>query len=369
MDYLNPFSGMPNPQMYSSPFMRAGEEERRVGQAMPFVQNSLQRQQIGLQDDQLGLQKKQMEFGEFSSPTAVQGRESARQLGLMQNQSGIRNQPFVEQSDRLKYDQLIQTLPPQTLRMVEEEAQKLSAAKGAPVAKLYSQLADLYSQIEKAPPAVQSQMYAQFLQRFEQENPGQKLPDSMKQFGPETMNGMRNAYLVARNPVAHQRQMEIEEQKDKAQIQIGEGNNRASIRVAEINAARDRERQQFEGNRDRTEGQRILRLRQELSNRNTTPERREEIEETLYGAVSGQIEQRINNDPGLQSMALGLGTDGPKGEKSARYHKHKATLKFQELMRQGLRPKMADLREMFPNLKPDVIRQQFKEKYGIEPRN
>lgn len=228
-DFNVPSQGLVNPNVYESPFMRAWQEERRVGQAAPFV--DMARQSQGMNLDQ-----QRMEQQEFMSPAAQQLRQA--QIGAKTAEANYTTmtKPVQGEKDVASWRAEIEALPAMTREKIAKAEQNYNQIKATPQVQLYQSAAAMYDHLSKVPEEARPLVWNNFVQRLRQTNPQAQLPPDMEQYSPELMANLGATKYALVNDIDQTQKRELEELKGQKTIQAAQISGNAHITAAQIGA-------------------------------------------------------------------------------------------------------------------------------------
>lgn len=360
--YNNPFSGMPNPAVYDSPFMKSWKERERTDMAQPFIQNSLNSQTMDVQ-------KQGQEMNEFMDPTAIGRRREEMGLGLEKAQAARQLLPQQTQSEQLALEQKIKTLPLETQRMIEEQGQKLATLKGQPVANLFEEMASLHPELSKMPPPLQAQAYKQAIESYKARHPGQELPPEIEQFGPHTMDSVKHAYLTHMMSIPHRQKLDELDTTARGNLNVAKEHTNSAVQVANIKERGDnaRKKMDIDNGRGIPASVQILGMRKQLSGGNLPQDKREEIEGTMKGIIGRELDQEVQHDPAVKSLgdAISMAVIQGKGDivtqLTQQIDQRKSRLKLEKYLENGIKTlRLSEVKAAYPGKTEAKIREAAK---------
>lgn len=206
-------------QTIESPFLRDMDRQKRFQLAQPFID-------MAQQNQQMDMQKKQMEFGEFSSPQAQQLRQQQTQTKLIGEQQKARSLPWTTNEEIATAKSKIESAPAVTQKVIEEAKAAAMKAQGSPAEALFNEIGSANAEIKRMPPEAR-EMYAQkFISQWQARHPGAQLPAAMQKYDPQIWD---QAELVAVYNADFKRKTAEQKQKDDAHLartQIESGDRR-----------------------------------------------------------------------------------------------------------------------------------------------
>jgi len=281
MEYLNPSSlaGAGELSTIESPFLRSYERGNRELKMLPFLQAAEQAQQ-------LDLQKKQQDTSEYTSSPFVGARYAKQAENTATSNANAFQAMPLAQFAAAKADSERGVLPFKQQFDIEDYKQKLMAAQGGPAKALMDQIAAANSYIEKTGknPMEKQALAQHVIQQWQARNPGARLPSEMTSYDPQkwglisemALQTPQHRSAVDKNNASIEGRLEAVRTGNEYRTEMERMKKEYDLEIARLKAEAA-----GKGGRPPSTNQQFATLSTELTNPETSEDRREIIRQTL----------------------------------------------------------------------------------------
>lgn len=289
----------------NNPFWSGMMGQRNQAQAMPFMENQMQ-------DQQMDLMQKRFQMGEFQSPLAVQSRQTNLQHGIATKNAEMEMLPYKNEYERKKYAEDLRALPFMTDEKIAKADQVMRSIKSAPHKALLEELSGAFPHIQKQQSELgKAQAYLAILNKWKAENPNIEVPEQLRMFGPHMLPDLAAMHYAQVNKPEHVQKLEqIRETGNQALLREGMEQEGANVRNDASVAA-----QRYTADAGRARAQETMTPQKRLASLKTKLNRdwNQEDNDEYMGYIQEAWDKKEKDDPALLMLRM----QGMQGNKKA----------------------------------------------------